>query len=50
MGYESSIEIAWRWCFRLICVLVLLFLVLPILAIIPLSFSTSTFLTYPLPG
>jgi putative spermidine/putrescine transport system permease protein len=29
---------------------VLLFLVLPILAIIPLSFSTSTFLTYPLPG
>lgn len=31
-------------------VLVLLFLLLPILAIMPLSFSDSTFLSYPVPG
>jgi putative spermidine/putrescine transport system permease protein len=31
-------------------VLVLFFLVAPIIAIIPLSFSSSSFLTYPLPG
>jgi putative spermidine/putrescine transport system permease protein len=30
--------------------LVLVFLVAPILAIVPLSFSSGTFLTYPLPG
>ncbi len=31
-------------------VLVLLFLVLPILVVVPLSFSAGSFLTYPLPG
>jgi putative spermidine/putrescine transport system permease protein len=35
---------------RLFCGLVLLFLVAPILAIIPLSFSSSALLTFPLPG
>jgi putative spermidine/putrescine transport system permease protein len=48
--YDTPIEIAWRWCFRIICALVLLFLLLPILAIVPLSFNASTFLTYPMPG
>jgi putative spermidine/putrescine transport system permease protein len=33
-----------------ICILVLGFLILPILIIVPLSFSSSTFLTLPLPG
>jgi putative spermidine/putrescine transport system permease protein len=33
-----------------LCALVLAFLVLPILAIIPLSFSAGSFLSYPLPG
>lgn len=47
---KSGIEIAWSWMFRLICGLVLLFLVLPIAAIMPLSFNASTFLTYPLRG
>jgi putative spermidine/putrescine transport system permease protein len=32
------------------CALVLVFLVAPILAIVPLSFSAGTLLTYPLPG
>ncbi|MDR3518053.1 MAG: ABC transporter permease [Azospirillaceae bacterium] len=35
---------------RVVAGLVLLFLIAPILAIIPLSFSSGTFLTYPLPG
>jgi ABC-type spermidine/putrescine transport system permease subunit II len=35
---------------RLLCAGVLLFLLLPILVIIPLSFSNSSFLAYPIPG
>ena len=35
---------------RLSATLVLLFLIAPILVIIPLSFSSGSFLTYPLPG
>lgn len=35
---------------RLFCIAVLIFLVIPILAIIPLSFSESSFLAYPIPG
>jgi putative spermidine/putrescine transport system permease protein len=48
--YATPVEIAWQWFFRLICTLVFLFLLIPILAIIPLSFNSSTFLTYPLQG
>ena len=33
-----------------VCILVLAFLILPILIIVPLSFSSGTFLTFPLPG
>jgi putative spermidine/putrescine transport system permease protein len=36
--------------FRLYCALVLVFLLVPIAAIVPLSFSSGSFLTYPLPG
>jgi putative spermidine/putrescine transport system permease protein len=39
-----------RWVFRLWCALVLVFLLLPIAAVIPLSFSSGSFLSYPLPG
>lgn len=38
------------YALRVLGVLVLLFLLLPILVIIPLSFSDSTFLSYPVPG
>lgn len=34
----------------IVSILVLLFLVLPILVIVPLSFTSGTFLSYPLPG
>ena len=33
-----------------VCILVLAFLILPILIIVPLSFSSGAFLTFPLPG
>lgn len=42
-------RIGW-WCFLGFCALVLLFLVAPLIAIVPLSFNQTTFLTYPMPG
>jgi len=39
-----------RWLFRTWCTAVLAFLLLPIAAIVPLSFSSGSFLSYPLPG
>jgi putative spermidine/putrescine transport system permease protein len=39
-----------RWGLSIWSALVLLFLVAPILAIVPLSFSSGSMLTYPLPG
>jgi putative spermidine/putrescine transport system permease protein len=42
-------KIGWYFL-RAVGVLVLLFLLLPILAIMPLSFSSSSFLAYPMPG
>ncbi|WP_163559332.1 ABC transporter permease [Halomonas sp. NO4] len=48
--YASPVERIWFWTFRAFCGLVLLFLITPVLVIIPLSFSSGSFLTYPLPG
>ncbi|WP_020559771.1 ABC transporter permease [Thiofilum flexile] len=48
--YTSRLERIWFWAFRLFCGLVLIFLMLPVLVIIPLSFNSSSFLTYPLSG
>jgi putative spermidine/putrescine transport system permease protein len=42
-------KLGW-WALRATCAGVLLFLLLPILVIIPLSFSDSSFLVYPIPG
>jgi putative spermidine/putrescine transport system permease protein len=39
-----------RWKLPLLVRAVLVFLLLPIAAIVPLSFSSGSFLTYPLPG
>ncbi len=43
-------ERAWRLAQRALVALTLLYLILPVLAIVPLSFSSSTFLVYPMPG
>lgn len=42
-------KLGW-WGLRIICIAVLAFLQLPIFVIIPLSFSDSSFLVYPIPG
>jgi len=39
-----------KWVYRLYCAAVLAFLLVPIAAIVPLSFSSGSFLAYPLPG
>lgn len=49
-AYASPIEKGWYYLHRLICGAVLLFLVAPILVIIPLSFNSVPFFTYPLSG
>ena len=42
-------KLGW-WLMRLFCIGMLVFLLLPILVIVPLSFSSSSFLAYPMPG
>jgi putative spermidine/putrescine transport system permease protein len=49
-AYASPVERIWYYLLRLICGLVLLFLISPILAIMPLSFNSVPFFTYPMPG
>ena len=49
-AYATPLDKAGWWAFRALCVGVLVFLLLPILVIIPLSFSDSTFLVYPIPN
>lgn len=48
--YMSPIERVWFWTHRSLCGLILLFLILPVLVIVPLSFNSGTFLVYPLQG
>lgn len=44
--YASTGQRIWYWTFRGICVLILLFLILPILVVIPLSFNATDFFTF----
>jgi len=48
--YNSTLERIWYYAIRIFCVLVLVCLVLPILAIIPISFTSDPMLSYPMPG
>src|SRR3989344_8494687 len=48
--YMSPIERVWYYALRTLCALVLLFLILPVLVIVPLSFNSGSFLVYPLQG
>lgn len=49
-AYASPLERAWYYTLRGLVALILLFLILPILVIIPLSFNSDTFLMYPMSG
>ncbi len=44
--YASTGQRLWYWAFRAICVAILLFLILPILVIVPLSFNAEDFFTF----
>ena len=44
--YASPLERIWYYAFRIFCGLVFLFLIAPILVIIPLSFNADSFFTF----
>ncbi|WP_027515767.1 ABC transporter permease [Bradyrhizobium sp. WSM1417] len=48
--YVSPLEKGWYYLHRLICGAVLLFLMAPILVVVPLSFNSVPFFTYPMPS
>ena len=48
--HASLAERLWHYALWAFCILVLAYLILPILIIVPLSLSSATFLTFPLPG
>ena len=45
-AYASPLQRSWYYGFRLICALILFFLIFPILIIIPLSFNSLPFFTF----
>lgn len=49
-AYASVPERVWHYVFLVFCAVVLCFLVAPILAIVPLSFNSEPWFTYPLAG
>ncbi|MFB6462892.1 ABC transporter permease [Bradyrhizobium tunisiense] len=48
--YASPMEKGWYYLHRLICAAVLMFLVAPIVVVLPLSFNSVAFFTYPMAG
>lgn len=48
--YASLLERSWYCLHRVLCVAVLIFLVAPTLVIVPLSFNSEPFFTFPMPG
>ena len=48
--YVGPLGRTWFITFRVICGAILLFLITPILVIIPLSFNAEPYFTYPMPG
>ncbi len=49
-AYASLEDRIWHYGARLVCYAVLLFLVLPIVIIVPISFTSGDMLAFPLPG
>lgn len=48
--YAGAAERAWYYTHRVLCAAVLLFLIAPILVIMPLSFNAEPYFSYPMPG
>ncbi len=49
-SYATTFDRIWYVTFRVICCLVFAFLFVPIIVIIPLSFNSEPYFTYPMPG
>ena len=49
-SYATTFDRVWYVTFRVICCLVFAFLFVPIIVIIPLSFNSEPYFTYPMPG
>ncbi|MDH3263872.1 MAG: ABC transporter permease, partial [Paracoccaceae bacterium] len=45
-SYASPLETVWYYTYRVICGLILLFLIAPILIVIPLSFNAEPYFTF----
>jgi putative spermidine/putrescine transport system permease protein len=45
-AHASALERIWAWTYRVICGLILLFLIAPILVVIPLSFNAEPYFTF----
>ncbi len=48
--YASPLERAWYYTYRGICALIFIFLIGPIIVIMPLSFNSEPYFTYPMAG
>lgn len=48
--YATPLEKTWYYTFRILCGLIFFFLMAPIIIIIPLSFNSIPFFTYPMEG
>ncbi|RLA43160.1 MAG: ABC transporter permease [Gammaproteobacteria bacterium] len=48
--YAGKLETTWYYGFRIFCALIFIFLVAPILVILPLSFNSLPYFTYPIEG
>ena len=44
--YATRADIVWSWTFRLYCAAVFVFLIAPILVIVPLSFNAESFFSF----
>ncbi|TRW96789.1 ABC transporter permease [Paracoccus sp. M683] len=44
--YASPLEKAWHWAYLVICTLIFIFLIAPIIVIIPLSFNAEPYFTF----
>ena len=49
-SYATTFDRIWYVVFRVICCLIFAFLFIPIIVIIPLSFNSEPYFTYPMPG
>lgn len=48
--YASPLERIWHWVFRILCAAIFVYLLVPIFIIMPLSFNSEPYFSYPMAG